>query len=182
MKPIGEHSRDQWDMRQSLLSSLPERKKNMFGITRSDSPQDALRRQHIYHCLEVMNGYMDGHLNYVVMAGKKPAGMLSMSELPGERGVKINGVIGLPDTKGVGIHAIRAAIERSMKGDGGGRVELNYLPSNSANLRAFYTKAGFVERGYFNDAGNYVTHMILDANKAKEFLRSTDGNTPRFVS
>jgi hypothetical protein len=108
--------------------------------------------------------------------------MLSMSELPGERGVKINGVIGLPDTKGVGIHAIRAAIERSMKGDGGGRVELNYLPSNSANLRAFYTKAGFVERGYFNDAGNYVTHMILDANKAKEFLRSTDGNTPRFVS
>lgn len=182
MKPIGEYSNDKYDMRQSLLASLPEKKKNRFGITKSDSPQDALRRQHIYHCLEVMDGYMDGQMNYVVKAGEKPAGMLSMSALPDNRGVKINGVIALPDTKGVGLHAIRAAIEKSMKVGGGGRVELNYLPSNSANLRAFYTKAGFVEHGYFNDAGNYVTHMVLDANKAKEFLRNTEGNSPRFVS
>nr|WP_259372123.1 GNAT family N-acetyltransferase [Caldimonas mangrovi] len=121
-------------------------------------------------------------MNYVVKAGGKPAGMLSMSELPDNRGVKINGVIGLPDTKGVGVHAIRAAIEKSTEVGGGGRVELNYLPSNSENLRAFYTKAGFVERGYFNDAGKYVTHMVLDANKAKEFLRNTSGNSPRFIS
>ena len=182
MKPFGEYSNEKYYMRQSLLTSMPEKKKNRFGITKSDSPENALRRQHVYHCLEVMDNYMDGHMNYVVKAGDKPAGMLSMSQLPDNRGVKINGVIGLPDTKGVGVHAIRAAIEKSLETGGGGRVELNYLPSNSANLLAFYTKAGFEEHGYFNDDGNYVTHMDLNAGKAMEFLRNTEGNSPRFVA
>jgi len=54
-----------------------------------------------------------------------------MSVLASDRGVKINGVVGQPDAKGVGVHAFRATFEKSMEVGAGGRVELNYLPSNS---------------------------------------------------